>query len=311
MVRGIVGLALCAIAGCTAVEAEPFAEVMQINYTFRGKNLDLRPVLHLPKSPGPHSAVVIINSSGGTRDMFFEATPKPFAEQGIATVLLDTFTPRGIVTTVYDQTQITNTEMNMDALAVLARLRSDPRFKPDKIAVMGHSRGAMSVYYMASAAWYGWAGLSDMRNFNAAIAISPDCALQFLGFMDVPALEFLAVMGEKDDWTPPAPCLRVFEHAKAEGKKVDIKMIANAYHTFSTRNLTYDPKLFSLQGCAADPLIYTSPTTKLVSSLAKRQVSLAEISQVCGRLGASTGGPRDALPEVLFTISTWLKTRGW
>ena len=66
---------------------------------------------------------------------------------GFATFVIDSFTGRGIANTITDQAQLSSYVMMNDAFAAFAVLAKHPRVDPDKIAVMGFSKGAIPALY--------------------------------------------------------------------------------------------------------------------------------------------------------------------
>jgi dienelactone hydrolase len=67
-----------------------------------------------------------------------------FASLGISTFNIDSFTGRGIVSTVTDQSQLGRLNMILDLYRSLAILAAHPRVDPNRIAVMGFSRGGQA-----------------------------------------------------------------------------------------------------------------------------------------------------------------------
>jgi dienelactone hydrolase len=297
--------------GLASANAQTRKERFEVDATWRDKAIKLKPEMHIPATPGPHGTVLIVNSSAGANDIFFSKSPDAFARQNIITVTLDTFTPRGIGNTVYDQSKITTKDMNLDALKVLERLRSDGRVKQGRIAIMGHSRGGIAAVFLASAGWYGWAGVPQVPNFDAGIALAPDCSAQTTGFMERTFPQFLAIMGEKDDYTVPKPCIALFQSAQAQSKNVEFHIIKGANHGFSTGPDRYDSQIVTLNGCADDPIVFTASDKKGVSMNARKEVAVSDIFKVCGKKGAHLGGSHEAIGEVLNLAGAWLKARGW
>ena len=183
------GTVLCALVAVIAAVSSPAdaqvkKETFDVDTTWQGKPIRLRPEMHIPATPGPHGTILLINSSAGADDVFFGKTPAAFAKLNIITVTLDTFTPRGVGNTIYDQSKVATKDMILDALRVLERLKADPRVKRGRIAVMGHSKGGLATVYLASAGWYGFNEVRYAPNFDAGIALSPDCSLQATGLME-------------------------------------------------------------------------------------------------------------------------------
>ncbi|UYN96506.1 MAG: dienelactone hydrolase family protein [Enhydrobacter sp.] len=297
--------------GSAVCQAQAKRERLEIDTAWRGQSVTLRPEMHIPSTPGPHGTVLVLNSSAGANDIFLSRTPDAFAKLNLATVVLDTYTPRGVGNTIYDQMKVTTADMNSDALKVFERLKGDARVKPGKIAVMGHSKGGLSAVFLASAGWYTWAGFERAPNFGAAVALAPDCSLQVTGFMQDTVPHFLSVMGEKDDYTVPAPCVALFQRAKAEGKAVEFHLVKGANHGFSTGMDRYDSQIITLNGCADDPIVFTTSDRKGVSMSGKKEVAVSDVFKVCGRKGAHVGGTHEAVGDVLDLVGKWLVARGW
>lgn len=101
-----------------------------------GKPAILAGELRIPK-PGADKlpALILIHGSGGigpALDRWAQETNSV----GIATFLLDSFSGRGIVNTVTDQSQLASLAMMVDAYRALGVLAEPPRIYPNRIAVM-------------------------------------------------------------------------------------------------------------------------------------------------------------------------------
>lgn len=156
--------------------------------------------------------------------------------------------------------------------------------------------------------------MKEIADYNAGIALAPNCIYQFAGFMTaIPNFEFLAIMGENDEFSTARPCVDLFQKAKAQGNKVDFSVIAKASHGFSTIGTTFDPSIPTARGCADDPLVYSGPDKKIVSISGKKEFGNVRDALAACRLvsGASIGGARDAVPVVISSALSWLKARGW
>ena len=68
---------------------------------------------------------------------------------GLATFLVDSFAGRGIGTTVNDQSQLSSFAMMIDAYRALSILRQHPRIDPNRISIIGFSKGAVAAVYSA------------------------------------------------------------------------------------------------------------------------------------------------------------------
>src|SRR5438045_6047592 len=103
--------------------------------------------LRIPK-PGTDRlpAVVLVHGSGGV-GFNSGMWAGELNNAGFATFVTDSFTGRGITNTITDQSQLSAYAMMNDTFAALAVLGKHPRIDPNKIAVMGFSKGAVPSLY--------------------------------------------------------------------------------------------------------------------------------------------------------------------
>ena len=99
--------------------------------------------LFLPKGKEKEKvpAVILMHGSGGIYSAMLEFWPKQFNDAGIAVFSVDSFGPRGVKSTAEDQSQVPFAADLVDAFAALKLLATHPRIDPQRIAIMGFSRG--------------------------------------------------------------------------------------------------------------------------------------------------------------------------
>src|SRR5215207_5854844 len=97
--------------------------------------------LRIPK-PGVDklAAVVLLHGSGGL-SVLHDNWARELNALGVATLMVDSFNPRGISGTQADQDQLTRMAQVLDAYRALELLAKHPRIDAARIAVMGFSRG--------------------------------------------------------------------------------------------------------------------------------------------------------------------------
>jgi len=166
---------------------------------------------------------------------------------GFITLQIDSFGPRGVGSTVGSQTEVTAAMMTTDALRALRYLVNRTEVDPEKIVIMGSSKGAIAALY---AAWtpYRKKVAGDL-DFAAYLLLYPLCTVIEDGNVtDSPVHVFI---GEKDNWTPAKPCIQQVGRMKSRERDWDITLYAGAYHAFDApmvgiRNL---PNAYSMAGC--------------------------------------------------------------
>jgi dienelactone hydrolase len=111
-----------------------------------GHPVTLAGELRLPR-PGTDRlpVVVLLHGSGGVNSRIADDWTRELLSMGIATFVVDSFTGRGLVNTnnvkTGGQAQLGRLAMVVDAYRALELLARHPRVDPDRIALMGFSRG--------------------------------------------------------------------------------------------------------------------------------------------------------------------------
>jgi pimeloyl-ACP methyl ester carboxylesterase len=123
--------------------------------TFDNDDVTLSGTLSLPRTDGPHPAVVLVSGSGGqdrNEDLGFPLKPfKVIADyltrQGIAVLRYD---DRGVGKSTGDFAIATSEDFATDAVAALDYLKSRDDITPTEIGLLGHSEGGMIASILGS-----------------------------------------------------------------------------------------------------------------------------------------------------------------
>jgi dienelactone hydrolase len=143
---------------------------------------------------------------------------------------------RGITNTITDQSQLSAYTMMNDAFAALAILAKHPRVDPNKIAVMGFSKGAVPSVY-ASMKRFQDAYAPEGAGFAAYIGFYTPCNIAMIDDEKVSANPIRLYHGVSDDWVPVAPCRDYVARLKKAGAKVDLVEYPGATHAFDVQTI--------------------------------------------------------------------------
>jgi hypothetical protein len=105
-----------------------------------GKDTVLAGELRIPTRPGKLSAVVLVHGSGGLNGAV-EQWAQELNDIGVAAFLLDSFSGRGITSTVEDQSQLDHLAMMVDAYRALGMLARHPRIDSNADRCHGFFKG--------------------------------------------------------------------------------------------------------------------------------------------------------------------------
>ncbi len=237
-------LLLLALAGCVAV-AEP-----------RPAPAPLAPALAAaipievmkPDGAGPFPAVVMLHDCSGLGPRS-SGSPKRWASQlvqrGYVVAIPDSFGTRGHARGVCTNPSPSRADVAPlrrvpDAYAALDHLRSLPFVAKDRIGVMGGSHGGATTLATLAEQARDPVLLAERkrRGFVAGIALYPNCAIGNPRFTEEyrPVAPLLILIGDRDDWTPAAACLKLTEAAQRAGRPVAIKVYPGAHHSFDNAN---------------------------------------------------------------------------
>jgi dienelactone hydrolase len=110
-------------------------------------------------------------------------------------------------------------------------LAKHPRIDPDKIAVMGFSKGAIPSLY-ASLDRFQNAYAPEGSSFAAYIGFYTPCNTAMIGDEKVSAKPIRLYHGVADDWVPVGPCRDYVARLKKAGANVDLVEYPGALHVF-------------------------------------------------------------------------------
>ena len=185
----------------------------------------------------PKGTVIALHGCGGlfatrgARKGLLNARHQAMADllvaQGYSVVFPDSLTPRGeleLCTQKIGSRKIDQTERRADALGTLVWVAAQPWAQPQHMALLGWSHGGSAVLSATDST------RADVRGVNVrpavAVAFYPGCSAALKSRYQ-PTAPLILMLGEKDDWTPPGPCIELGKAVAAE-----VNVYADSYHDF-------------------------------------------------------------------------------
>ena len=127
-----------------------------------------------------------------------------------------------------------------DAIVAVDWLSKHPEVDPRRIVLLGWSNGATTALSALNAA-----GPAYARNVAAAIVFYPGCSAFLKQSFRLQA-PVLMLLGEKDDWTPPARCTEFADRLRAAQPELDldVHLYSDSHHGFdSTQPVRFRPDI--------------------------------------------------------------------
>ncbi len=183
--------------------------------------------------------VILVHGSGGIEENA-GVWERLFASLGISTFEINSFSGRGIISTVADQSQLGRLNMILDVYRALAILADHQRVDPNRIAVMGFSRGGQAALYASLKRFQKMWNPSGIDP-AAYIALYAPCITTYIDDTEVTDHPIRIFHGRSDDWVEIAPCRAYFDRLKMVAKDVQMTEYPNTWHAFDYPSLPAKP----------------------------------------------------------------------
>lgn len=224
------GLAVFILLGpVQPLSAQVDKEVFEFDGFSKGQPIKLSADLFFPKNgAGKFPAMMILHGSGGATDEREYEYARQFSKLGVASIIPDSFTGRGVKSTVNDQAAVPSIEIASDAMKLLAALAQHPRIDISRVGVVGFSKGATAALQISLAAQADRHVPSGPR-FTLHAAFYPACDTQYLNVKTTGA-PIRVLIGGADTYVGSQPCLDYAAKIKAGGADIQAIVYPRAPH---------------------------------------------------------------------------------
>jgi dienelactone hydrolase len=169
-----------------------------------GKAVTVAGEFRIAQGTGRLPVVVLMHGSSGV-GATTEAWVHSFNAMGISTFVIDGFSGRGLTAVGPNQALLGRLNLILDIYRSLDILAKHPRVDPERIMLMGFSRGGQAALY-ASLDRFNKTWNKSGAQFAAYIPFYPDCSTSYAGDIEVAARPIRIFHGTPDDYNPVASC---------------------------------------------------------------------------------------------------------
>jgi dienelactone hydrolase len=191
------------------VEIYPIPSLTMSDQQFLSGDANGKPVtvageFRIAQGSGRLPVVVLMHGSGGV-SVNAEAWVHQFNTMGISTFVIDGFTGRGLTAVSSNQALLGRLNLIVDIYRALDILAKHPRVDPERIVLMGFSRGGQAALYASLDRFNKLWNKSGVQ-FAGYIPFYPDCSTTYAADSDVAARPIRIFHGTPDDYNPVASC---------------------------------------------------------------------------------------------------------
>jgi dienelactone hydrolase len=258
--------------------------------------------LRIARGSGRLPLIVLQHGSGGM-GANVEMWSREFNAMGISTFALDGFTGRGLTEVSTNQASLGRLNFILDIYRALDVLSQYPRVDPQRIILMGFSRGGQAALYASLKRFHRTWNKSGIE-FAAYIPFYPDCATTFVSDTDVADRPIRVFGGHPDDYNPIELCRNYAKRLKAAGRDVEITEYSNAPHSFDNplgaQPAAASPKSETVRHCT----IREEPVGLLINAETKQPFTYRD---ACVEHGPHIGHDPEATRQAISAVTAFVQ----
>jgi dienelactone hydrolase len=203
-----------------------------------GKQVTVAGEFRLAQGSGRLPVVVMMHGSSGVGPNI-EPWAHQFNAMGISTFVIDGFSGRGLTAVGPNQALLGRLNFIVDIYRALDILAHHPRVDPERIVLMGFSRGGQAALYAGLTRFHKLWNKSGLQ-FAAYIPFYPDCSTTYAGDTEVASVPIRIFHGTPDDYNPVASCKAYIARLKPAGADVELTEYPDSPHGFDAGLLGID-----------------------------------------------------------------------
>jgi dienelactone hydrolase len=195
-----------------------------------GKPATVAGEFRVAQGSGRLPVVVLMHGSSGV-GANIEPWVHQFNRMGISTFVIDGFSGRGLTVVGPNQALLGRLNLIVDIYRSLDILAKHPRVDPERIVLMGFSRGGQAALYASLDRFNGLWNKSGAQ-FAGYIPFYPDCSTTYLTDTEVAARPIRIFHGTPDDYNPVASCKAYVGRLQDAKRDVVLTEYPDSQHAF-------------------------------------------------------------------------------
>jgi dienelactone hydrolase len=289
------------------IELHPFQTVTLSDQKFlAGDRSDAKPTtlggeLSIAQGSGRLPVVILMHGSGGAGGNI-EYWKRQLNALGISTFAIDGMTGRGFTGVGSNQASLGRLNFIMDIYSALDVLAKHPRVDPERIALMGFSRGGQAALYASLERFHRMWNKSGAQ-FAAYVAFYPDCATTYRDDTALVAKPIRIFHGTPDNYNPVASCKAFVARLKEAKADVELTEYPHAEHGFDNPLASNPARPAATDQSVRDCRIREGDGGLLVNEATKEPFTYKD---ACVRVGPLVGHDPEATKAATIAVTAFL-----
>jgi dienelactone hydrolase len=323
MMRGLIaGLVACALLSSAAtaealaskdmpvrIELHPLQSLTLSDQQFLAgdkagaKQTMLAGQLSVAQGQGRLPVVILMHGSGGAGGNI-GYWQRQLHEVGISTFVIDGMTGRGFTGVGSNQASLGRLNFIVDMYRALEILAKHPRVDPERIALMGFSRGGQGVLYASVERFHKMWNESGVQP-AAYVAFYPDCATTYRDDSAVVAKPIRIFHGTPDNYNPVRTCKAFVGRLKEAKADVELTEYPKAEHGFDNPLVPNPARAAANDQSVRECTIREGEGGVLMNDATATAFTYKD---ECVRLGPLVGHDPEATREATAAVTAFLKS---
>ena len=197
-----------------------------------GKQVTVAGEFRIAQGNGKLPVIVLMHGSSGV-GAGMDPWVRHFNTMGISTFVIDGFSGRGLTAVGPNQALLGRLNFIVDIYRSLEILAKHPRVDPNRIVLMGFSRGGQAALYASLDRFHKLWNTSGAQ-FAAYIPFYPDCSTSYATDTEVTARPIRIHHGTPDDYNPVASCKDYLARLQEAKRDVVLTEYPDSAHGFDS-----------------------------------------------------------------------------
>jgi dienelactone hydrolase len=269
----------------------------------KGQEVTLTGELSIAQGSGRLPVAVLMHGSGGIGGNI-EYWKRQLNGIGVSAFVIDGMTGRGLTGVGDKQAQLGRLNFILDIYRSLDILAKHPRVDPDRIIMMGFSRGGQAALYSSVSRFQKLWNRSGVE-FAAYVAFYPDCATTYRQDAEVAKRPIQIFHGTPDNYNPVASCKTFVERLKQAGADVQLTEYPNAPHGFDNPLGANPPVATKADQSVRDCRIREDDHAILINQATNAQFTY---NDECVRIGPIVGADPEATQAATAAVTEFVRS---